>query len=102
LGLTGKDLDGDIGTLVGKGLPPRIQQALDVVRVIGNNAVHPGELDMKDDFKTASKLFELVNHIAYSTITQPKEIESLYVTKVPEAQKEHIEKRDSLAKKKAP
>jgi len=100
LGLPGKDLDDDIGTLVGEGLPVRIQKALDIVRVIGNNAVHPGVLDITDDIETASKLFELVNHIAYSTITQPKEIEGLYTTKVPEAQKERIEKRDNLARKK--
>src|SRR5439155_25473546 len=100
LGLPGKDLDVDIGTLVSKGLPARVQKALDIVRVIGNNAVHPGVLDIKDDTGTASKMFELVNHIAYSMITQPKEIETLYETKVPEAQKEHIEERDSLTKKK--
>jgi len=92
----------DIGTLVKNGLPARIQKALDIVRVIGNNAVHPGVLDITDDIETASKLFELVNHIAYSMITQPKEIEGLYTTKVPEAQKEHIEKRDSPARKKTP
>jgi len=100
LGLPGKNLDEDIGTLVKNGLPARIQKALDIVRVIGNNAVHPGVLDITDDIETASKLFELVNHIAYSTITQPKEIEGLYTTKVPEAQKERIEKRDTLARKK--
>jgi len=100
LELPGKDLDEDIGNLVGKGLPVTIKKALDIVRVIGNNAVHPGLLDMKDDIETASKLFGLVNHIAYSMITQPKEIEALYRTKVPEAQKEHIEERDSLARDK--
>src|SRR6266571_6852459 len=33
LGLPGKDLDADIGTLVKSGLPVRIQKALDIVRV---------------------------------------------------------------------
>eukprot|EP01031_Cornospumella_fuschlensis_P049643 gene49643-60771_t len=41
LGESGKDLNKDIGNLVSKGLLPDVQKALDVVRVIGNNAVHP-------------------------------------------------------------
>jgi Domain of unknown function (DUF4145) len=44
-GKKGKDLNGDIGELVADGnLPETIQQALDTVRVVGNEAVHPGEL----------------------------------------------------------
>jgi uncharacterized protein DUF4145 len=50
---TGRDLNQDIGNLVKKGLDPRIQKALDVVRVIGNNAVHPGQMDLTDDKATA-------------------------------------------------
>ena len=93
LGQSGKDINDDIASLVEKGLPVTIQKALDIVRVVGNNAVHPGQIDLKDDAKTASKLFELVNLIAQVMITQPKEIEQLYGT-LPETQKEAIEKRD--------
>jgi hypothetical protein len=95
LGLPGKDLDADIGALVKNGLPATIQKALDLVRVIGNNSVHPGVLDLKDDVRTASRLFELVNHIAFTMISQPKAIENLYDEKVPARQKQAIEKRDT-------
>ena len=78
LGEKGKDLNTDIGNLVKKGLPVQIQQALDYVRVIGNNAVHPGQIDLKDDADIATVLFRLVNRIADMMITEPKQTQELY------------------------
>ena len=83
IGLPGKNINADIGELVAKGLKPQIQKALDVVRVVGNSAVHPGELDLRDDRETAVKLFELVNRIAYDVITHPKEVDALYANLPP-------------------
>jgi Domain of unknown function (DUF4145) len=51
---------GGVASLVRKGLSPVVQQALDAVRVIGNEAVHPETLDLKDDRDTATTLFGLV------------------------------------------
>jgi hypothetical protein len=73
-----RDLNDAIGRMSKRGLRTDIQQALDIVRVVGNNAVHPGQLDMKDDAATASVLFELVNFIAEAMISQPKRIEEMY------------------------
>jgi len=53
LGESGKDINNDIQSLVTKGMDPHLQQAFDAVRVIGNEAVHPGELDLRDDRDTA-------------------------------------------------
>ncbi|HWS85132.1 MAG TPA: DUF4145 domain-containing protein [Ktedonobacteraceae bacterium] len=47
LGQSGKKINDDIAALVKAGLTPRVQKALDIVRVIGNNAVHPGEIDLE-------------------------------------------------------
>lgn len=93
LGESGKNINDDIANLVKKGLPKKIQQALDIVRVIGNNAVHPGQIDLKDDRETAMKLFELINLVAEVMITQPKEIEKLYRS-LPQTQLEAINQRD--------
>jgi hypothetical protein len=97
LGESGKKISDDIANLVKKGLPEEVQQSLDVIRVIGNEAVHPGELDLKDDIETARLLFGLVNFIAYSMITNPKEIEEIY-NRIPQEKRDAIEKRDAPAR----
>lgn len=98
LGESGRDLNTDIGSLVKKGLDKRVQKALDVVRVLGNEAVHPGQIDLKDDRETAAKLFVAVNLIAEIMITQLKQLDALYDEKIPEGKRAAIEKRDSTGK----
>jgi hypothetical protein len=78
LGEAGKNLNDDIGSLVQNGLPSRVQQALDAVRVIGNDAVHSGQVDLSDDIQTATTLFRLVNFITEKMISEPMEIERIY------------------------
>lgn len=94
LGEKGENLNTDIGNLVKKHLPIRVQQSLDSLRVIGNEAVRPGELDLKDDIETSNSLFKLVNFIAEKMITEQKEIEAIY-NKIPDGKKKEIEKRDN-------
>ena len=94
LGEKGKNIDDDIASLVKKGLSPLVQKALDAVRLIGNEAVHPGKLDLKDDRDTATELFGLVNIIAEQMISIPKHVEEVY-GKIPEEKRKAIERRDS-------
>jgi hypothetical protein len=94
LGESGKNIDDDIKSLVKKGLDVRIQQALDIVRVIGNESVHPGAIDLRDDPDTAQELFRLVNLIAESMISQPRHIKAMY-ERLPEAKRKAIEQRDA-------
>ncbi|MHB1401707.1 MAG: DUF4145 domain-containing protein [Thiobacillus sp.] len=94
LGLQGKNINEDIAALVARGLNPDIQQALDTVRVIGNNAVHPLEMDMKDNRQIANALFALVNFIADQMITFPAKRAALFAS-LPQAALSGIAKRDS-------
>lgn len=93
LGEAGENINNDIGKLVKRGLPIEVQQALDIVRVIGNEAVHPGQIDLKDDPQTALHLFNLINIIAEMMITRPKAIKKLYDS-LPEGKRKAIEERD--------
>lgn len=73
------DINQAIGKLVAQGrISEVIQQALDALRVIGNEAVHPGTLDLKDDQETAIRLFKLLNFIVEKTISEPKQIADIY------------------------
>lgn len=93
LGEPGKDINKDIASLVKKGLNPNIQKSLDIVRLIGNGAVHPGEIDLRDKPETAVSLCQLINIIVDVMITQPKMIENLY-SALPPAKLDAITKRD--------
>ena len=94
LGKSGKNINNDIKELVAEGLSPKIQQALDLVRVIGNNAVHPGEINLDDNAEIAQKLFSILNFIAYELITKPKELDNLYANLIPLDTQDHIKQRD--------
>jgi hypothetical protein len=98
LGESGKDLNTDIKNLVAKGLDPIVQQSLDIVRVIGNESVHPGTIDLNDDRETAIRLFDLVNAIADQMISHPKKVREMY-GKLPEAKRKAVEARDTAPKK---
>jgi hypothetical protein len=85
LGQPGKNINDDIAALVKAGLDNRVQRALDAVRVIGNNAIHPGNIDLRDDRPTAESLFRLLNLIAEKMISEPKHVDEVYATLPPNA-----------------
>jgi len=95
VGVGGKNINEDIAKLVSNGLDKKIQQALDIVRVIGNNAVHPGQIDLRDDRPTAIQLFRLVNLISEKLITEPKHIQEMF-DRLPEESRAQIVNRDNL------
>ena len=93
LGDPSKKININIKDMVANDLNIKIQQALDAVRVIGNEAVHPGEMDLRDDNETVHMLFGLINLIVKTMITEPKEVETFY-NLLPENKRAGIENRD--------
>lgn len=93
LGEKGDNINDDIKNMVSKGLNPLVQKSLDALRITGNNAVHPGEINLQEEPERVKKLFDLINFIANKMITEPKEIEIFY-SDLPEKAKAAIERRD--------
>jgi len=78
---------------VENGLPKRVQEAMDTVRIVGNEAVHPGVLNLNDDPVIVDSLFKLVNLIVERMLTEPRQENDLYRSLPPKKLK-GIEQRD--------
>ena len=96
LGGKGQSIDADIGTLVSQGLPFEVKDALDVCRVVGNNAVHPGEISLQEEPELVGHLFNLINFIVRETIERKNTLKQL-MAKLPEGALNAIERRDARA-----
>lgn len=98
LGEKGENINQDIRQLAEKNvLSPQVIKVADTVRITGNNAVHPGEMNEEDFDEVASKMFDLLNFIVRRGISEPKEIKELY-ERVPEGPRKQAEEKDRKAK----
>lgn len=92
LGEKGKNINDDIANLVSKGLSVEVQQVLDILRVTGNNAVHPGQLNLDEKPELVSVMFEYINIIVDKFYTEPRKIAESY-EKLPEGVRLAIARR---------
>ncbi len=72
-----EDIIDNIENLKNRGLDAKFQQALHSVRMIGEEAVNPGQIDPGDDEETALILFNLTNLIVDILITQPRRVDEI-------------------------
>lgn len=75
-------------------LRPQIHQALHAVRIVGNDQVHPGMIDLQDNQLIMLGLFKMVNMIVEDIFTKPGETKD-FLDGLPEKHKEKIRKRTS-------
>jgi hypothetical protein len=90
------DINPAIASLVKRGLDPIVRDALDSVRVIGNEAVHPGQMDLRDDMDTVAELFHVINFITEKMIAEPKKLKAIY-DKLPPEKRAAIDARNAKA-----
>lgn len=90
----GKNINSDIEFLVRSGkVTTNTQRALDVLRVLGNNAVHPGEINLNEDPEHVKAMFAFMNYVVDGLISQEKQINKLFES-LPDRQRNSIKKRD--------
>lgn len=94
LGGEGKNIKADIQKLLKAGLDSKLEKALEFVRVIGNNAVHPKSIDLNDRREFAISLFNIINFITEELISKEKRINSLY-EQLPEEELKWIEESNT-------
>jgi len=87
------DINRAIAGLVRNGLPKQIQQAMDALRVIGNEAVHPSEIRLQDQPETVNGLFMLLNAVVDNQIAQTAAIAEIYDS-LPDDKRAWIDTRD--------
>lgn len=79
LGAQGANLNGKIGWLVqDRGLSATVRNAMDIVRVIGNNAVHPGQIVLDEDPGLVPSMFRLLNVVVEQLIETPQHVQQLW------------------------
>lgn len=89
-------LNDQIGLLVERGtFDQRLQETADTIRVSGNKAVHPAEIQSQGDTaEVALAMFELVNFLVEDLIARPGRIAHLYQSTVTGGVLDAISRRD--------
>lgn len=98
LGGEGKNINADLAKLAeDEVVSKKLIKSADIIRIVGNNAVHPGTIS-DDDFEDVSfKLFALINMIVQQGITEPKEVDNMFGS-LPDGPRQAAEDRDKPKK----
>jgi len=89
----GVNLNDAIAKAVEAGVDDHVQKAMDSIRIIGNEGVHPGEIDLNDTPEIVSPLFVFINRLVYDLLTWPRKVSEVY-DQLPDSKITAIKKRD--------
>lgn len=92
VGGKGKNINDDINDLIENGLEDEMAKTMHALRIVGNEAVHPGEISVDDEPYIAEALFDLLNQIVDQMITRPKRKQALW-ERLPENKRADVERR---------
>jgi hypothetical protein len=89
-------LDTKIQKLEKMGLAESTANVLHTLRCFGNEAVHPGEIDLTDGIEIVTALFSLIDNIVTKLITEPRKENELFDL-IPDSKKDAIQKNRDKA-----
>ena len=87
-----KNFATDIKKFVGEEHVSLLQQCLDKVREVGNDAAYELKIEFKNDREIPEKLFELVSIIVHELITKKKTIDQV-ISRHKDVRQKKLEKR---------
>lgn len=76
----------DIKLLKDRPIDSSLVKALDIIRISGNESVHPGTVNLNENKDDAFYLFDLLNMICDQFFTQPRKMQEMY-EKMPESKR---------------
>jgi len=76
----------DIMKLKNRPIDSSLVKALDIIRISGNESVHPGTLNLDENKDDALYLFDLLNMICDQFFAQPRKMQEMY-EKMPESKR---------------
>lgn len=94
LKVEGQNINSQIGNLKKQKLPDYVIQYMVSVRIVGNEAVHPGIINFQENIGLVPKLFDAFNYIVQELIEREKRAKLLFA-ELPEDKRKAVEKRDS-------
>lgn len=93
-GIQGNTIDRQIQNLIKSGEDPMNVLCMDICRILGNESVHPGTINLNEDTETATILFMFINMATDRLFTAKRRVEELY-QKLPEEARKALEARNA-------
>lgn len=92
--IEGKTIDQQIQNLIKSGEDPMSVLCMDICRILGNESVHPGTINLNEDTDTAAILFMFINMATDRLFTAKRKIDAI-LQKLPEGARKALEDRNA-------
>lgn len=93
-GIPGSSIDKQIQNLIKSGEDPSDVLYMDICRILGNESVHPGTINLNEDTDTAAVLFMFINMATSRLFTVKRQINEIY-QKLPAGARKALEDRNA-------